>query len=277
MFAGEATNAALNENRSEFIETLRPIAERTVGEVILEIANKITNNFSLKELFRSSIFPEVGSCLEVGLSDLVELMIPGHDTTIDFSFLPSSQMPLGGVGACYSNTKIVAARELCGKGRSGRYHWSCFFAEHCPASVEDIKDFEVLSWVDRRRIRERIGVVPLSTEFLVDCANADTGICHLCQDKIPERAVRISKKGLGEFHLGCFSNERALLDYQLSSGDMLQGYTQLEAQDQLAVQRALPLVAVLELGPRSEPNWIQLPDTTEVTEVHLHFKNTTLG
>nr|CAD7410706.1 unnamed protein product [Timema cristinae] len=51
---GEATNAALNENRSEFIETLRPIAERTVGEVILEIANKITNNFSLKELFRDS-------------------------------------------------------------------------------------------------------------------------------------------------------------------------------------------------------------------------------
>nr|CAD7266278.1 unnamed protein product [Timema shepardi] len=189
---------------------------------------------------------------------------------------------------------------LKGKGRSGWYHWSCFFSEHCPASVEDIKDFEVLSWVDRRRIRERIvelnttsalanyateavsspnfeGVVPLSTEFLVDCANADTGICHLCQDKIPEKAVRISKKGLGEFHLGCFSNERALLDYQLSSGDMLQGYTQLEAQDQLAVQSALPLVAVLELGPRSEPNWIQLPDTTEVTEVHLHFKNTTLG
>ncbi|CAG2064096.1 unnamed protein product, partial [Timema podura] len=98
MFAGEATNAALNENRSEFIETLRPIAERTVGE---------------------------------------------------------------------------------GKGRSGWYHWSCFFAEHCPASVDDIRDFEVLSWVDRRRIRERI-------EFLVDCANADTGICHLCQDRIPE-------------------------------------------------------------------------------------------
>nr|CAD7451775.1 unnamed protein product [Timema bartmani] len=66
-----------------------------------------------------------------------------------------------------------------GKGHSGWYHWSCFFAEHCPASVDDIRDFEVLSWADRRRIRERI-------EFLVDCANADTGICHLCQDRIPE-------------------------------------------------------------------------------------------
>lgn len=47
---GDATNAALNENPKELIAYLKPIIEKTVGNIILEIANKITQHFTLEEL-----------------------------------------------------------------------------------------------------------------------------------------------------------------------------------------------------------------------------------
>ncbi|KAJ9577484.1 hypothetical protein L9F63_005985 [Diploptera punctata] len=47
---GDATNAALNENQKEFINYLKPIIETTVGNVILEIANRITQSFDFDTL-----------------------------------------------------------------------------------------------------------------------------------------------------------------------------------------------------------------------------------
>ncbi|XP_014289104.1 protein takeout [Halyomorpha halys] len=47
----EAVNVALNENKKELITTIRPQAERVVTNVLLEIANKITQHFTYEELF----------------------------------------------------------------------------------------------------------------------------------------------------------------------------------------------------------------------------------
>ena len=47
---GEATNAALNENPRELIAYLKPVVEKTVRNIIQEIANKITQHFSVQEL-----------------------------------------------------------------------------------------------------------------------------------------------------------------------------------------------------------------------------------
>ncbi|XP_024215575.1 protein takeout isoform X2 [Halyomorpha halys] len=48
---GEAVNHALNENQKEIFDTIKPLAEEVVSEVILEIANKITKKFTFDELF----------------------------------------------------------------------------------------------------------------------------------------------------------------------------------------------------------------------------------
>jgi hypothetical protein len=48
--AGEATNAALNENPRELIAYLKPVVEKTVKNIIQKIANKITQHFTLQEL-----------------------------------------------------------------------------------------------------------------------------------------------------------------------------------------------------------------------------------
>jgi asparagine synthetase A len=47
---GEATNAALNENPRELIAYLKPVIEKTVKNIIQQIANKITQHFTLQEL-----------------------------------------------------------------------------------------------------------------------------------------------------------------------------------------------------------------------------------
>lgn len=49
--AGEAINFALNENKREFMEALRPIVERVVSNVLLDIARKVTKNFTYDDLF----------------------------------------------------------------------------------------------------------------------------------------------------------------------------------------------------------------------------------
>ncbi|XP_049773902.1 protein takeout-like [Schistocerca nitens] len=48
---GEATNQALNENSGEFWPTIKPIAEQTIAEVLLGIANNITSHFTYDDLF----------------------------------------------------------------------------------------------------------------------------------------------------------------------------------------------------------------------------------
>jgi asparagine synthetase A len=47
---GEATNAALNENPRELIAYLKPVVEKTVKNIIQQIANKITQHFTIQEL-----------------------------------------------------------------------------------------------------------------------------------------------------------------------------------------------------------------------------------
>jgi hypothetical protein len=47
---GEATNAALNENPRELIAYMKPIVEKTVKNIIQQIANKITQHFTVQEL-----------------------------------------------------------------------------------------------------------------------------------------------------------------------------------------------------------------------------------
>ena len=47
---GEATNAALNENPRELIAYMKPVIEKTVKNIIQQIANKITQHFTLQEL-----------------------------------------------------------------------------------------------------------------------------------------------------------------------------------------------------------------------------------
>jgi len=47
---GEATNAALNENPRELIAYMKPIIEKTVKNIIQQIANKITQHFTVQEL-----------------------------------------------------------------------------------------------------------------------------------------------------------------------------------------------------------------------------------
>jgi hypothetical protein len=48
--SGDATNTALNENPRELIAYMKPIVEKTVKNIIQEIANKITQHFTLQEL-----------------------------------------------------------------------------------------------------------------------------------------------------------------------------------------------------------------------------------
>uniref|UniRef100_A0A1B6L2D3 Uncharacterized protein n=1 Tax=Graphocephala atropunctata TaxID=36148 RepID=A0A1B6L2D3_9HEMI len=48
---GDAVNLALNDNKREFMEALRPVVEKITSSVLLEIAKKITRNFTYDELF----------------------------------------------------------------------------------------------------------------------------------------------------------------------------------------------------------------------------------
>ncbi|KAG8282426.1 hypothetical protein J6590_036392 [Homalodisca vitripennis] len=48
---GDAVNLALNDNKREFMEALRPVVERIVSDVLLDIAKKVTKNFTYDELF----------------------------------------------------------------------------------------------------------------------------------------------------------------------------------------------------------------------------------
>ena len=47
---GEATNAALNENPRELIAYMKPVIEKTVKNIIQQIANNITQHFTVQEL-----------------------------------------------------------------------------------------------------------------------------------------------------------------------------------------------------------------------------------
>ncbi|CAH0387211.1 unnamed protein product [Bemisia tabaci] len=46
-----AINAAINENKQEFMKTLKPLAEDTVAKYILENLNKIFSKFTFEEFF----------------------------------------------------------------------------------------------------------------------------------------------------------------------------------------------------------------------------------
>lgn len=48
---GRAVNNALNQNKNEFMEALRPVVEHVVSNVLLDIAKKVTRNFTYDELF----------------------------------------------------------------------------------------------------------------------------------------------------------------------------------------------------------------------------------
>ncbi|XP_071455418.1 putative beta-carotene-binding protein [Hetaerina americana] len=48
---GEATNAALNEGNRDFINALTPVIEATTGDILLKIANQITETFTYDQLF----------------------------------------------------------------------------------------------------------------------------------------------------------------------------------------------------------------------------------
>lgn len=48
---GPATNRVINENSNVFLEEIRPVLERSLGELFTEMANKITAKFTYKELF----------------------------------------------------------------------------------------------------------------------------------------------------------------------------------------------------------------------------------
>ncbi|XP_039295782.1 protein takeout-like isoform X2 [Nilaparvata lugens] len=50
---GDAVNIAINENKQEFMKSLKPVAERVAAEMVLTIANKISRKFPF-----DTVFPE---------------------------------------------------------------------------------------------------------------------------------------------------------------------------------------------------------------------------
>lgn len=48
---GDAVNSSLNQNKQEFMQALKPYVEEVIESIFLDIANKITKNFTLDELF----------------------------------------------------------------------------------------------------------------------------------------------------------------------------------------------------------------------------------
>ncbi|XP_026764032.3 putative beta-carotene-binding protein [Galleria mellonella] len=47
---GDATNAALNQNRGDFIKVLKPTIEKTVSDLLLEISNKVVDGIAYDEV-----------------------------------------------------------------------------------------------------------------------------------------------------------------------------------------------------------------------------------
>ncbi|CAK1548669.1 unnamed protein product [Leptosia nina] len=47
----EATNEAINQNRDEFLQAMKPYIEKTAANVLLDIANKIVYSMPLDDLF----------------------------------------------------------------------------------------------------------------------------------------------------------------------------------------------------------------------------------
>ncbi|XP_038209393.1 circadian clock-controlled protein daywake-like [Zerene cesonia] len=47
----EATNEAINQNRGEFLQAIKPYLEKTVAKVLLDSANKIVHPLPLEDLF----------------------------------------------------------------------------------------------------------------------------------------------------------------------------------------------------------------------------------
>lgn len=50
IFAGDATNDAINQNRVEFLNTMRPYLEKTVSKIFLDTANKIVAPIPFDEI-----------------------------------------------------------------------------------------------------------------------------------------------------------------------------------------------------------------------------------
>ncbi|GLV39162.1 uncharacterized protein CBL_06213 [Carabus blaptoides fortunei] len=48
---GQAINQALYENRRQIFDVIKPVAERTASDVLLDLINKIVKNFSYDEVF----------------------------------------------------------------------------------------------------------------------------------------------------------------------------------------------------------------------------------
>lgn len=50
VISGEATNAAINENRGEFLRAVKPYLESTVSKLFLDIANKVAKDIPYDEV-----------------------------------------------------------------------------------------------------------------------------------------------------------------------------------------------------------------------------------
>lgn len=48
---GQAANDVLNENKQDFIQAALPFIQRKVNEILLEIADKITQSLDYDEVF----------------------------------------------------------------------------------------------------------------------------------------------------------------------------------------------------------------------------------
>ena len=51
LFPGESVNQAINANNKDFIKVIKPIIDATAANILLDVANNITEHFTFDQLF----------------------------------------------------------------------------------------------------------------------------------------------------------------------------------------------------------------------------------
>ncbi|ODN00096.1 Poly [ADP-ribose] polymerase [Orchesella cincta] len=157
------------------------------------------------------------------------------------------------------------------------FHHGCFFQKQRPPSVGDIEDFEALRYEDQEMIKKKIGsggaaaaagssgkgkgskkaAAESATDFLVAYAKSAKSACVACEEFIPKKAVRISKKdftseramlygggnGMDRWHhLDCFVKIREEIEF-FAGAKVIPGFKDLDREDQEMLTKKLPAIA----------------------------------
>lgn len=144
------------------------------------------------------------------------------------------------------------------------HHLRCFFNKYMPSDPSEIQGFDNLRWDDQQRIKEKMGLITVSSEVLdkvvvnqpvstdqsaqpqsvsVEYSKSNRSKCKKCEKKIERDELRFGIKGSkssldGFYHLDCFTATHKEKEFAIGI-DELKGIDELENKDQELIKEAI--------------------------------------